>query len=353
MRDGYFIGRHRGQYCAVLYRSGERQGRFTLGTDNKESAQKQIRELNVKRERDRLPQELTVDAIFNLYICDREAEKKAAVYRMKQCRAVLKPHFGDLLAGAIDKKKCTDYIKFRRNIDIGDATIRTELSYLSAALKFAVDTRLIISKPRIWRPPQGRPRAHLGDYHLSREEVERLLQAAQPTPHLHLFIIIALATAGRPLHILQLTWDRVDFQRGTINLDDPGRDRTAKGRALVPMNDDARRVLAEARAVAETNYVIEFNGRPLQRVKGALERAAKRANVRASPYVLRHTSAVWMVEAGVPLDEIAQYLGHSNMDVTRKHYARFSPSHLRGAARTLQVVRGSTGTRVPLIRNTK
>ena len=273
------------------------------------------------------------------------------MYRIKQCRAVIKPHFGSLVANAIDKKTCMHYIKLRRNIDASDATIRTELSYLSAALKFGVDMKLISSRPRIWRPSQGRPRAHLGDYHLNRDEVDRLLEAAEVTPHLRLFIIVALATAGRPLHILQLAWDRVDFLRGTINLDDPSRDRTAKGRALVPMNDEVRRALSEARSIAETKYVIEFNGKPLKRVKGALERAAKRAGVKASPYVLRHTSAVWMAEAGVPLDEISQYLGHTNVEITRKHYARFSPTHLRRAADALQVVRGSTGTRVPKIRN--
>ncbi|HEY5827216.1 MAG TPA: site-specific integrase [Hyphomicrobiaceae bacterium] len=353
MRDGYFIGRHRGLYCASLYVNGKREGRFTLGTDNKESAERQVRELNAKRERDRLPSELTVDAIFDLYVKDREAEQKSALYRIKQCRAVIKPHFGALVASAIEKKTCTNYIKLRRNIGVSDATIRTELSYLSAALKFAVDMKLLSSRPRIWRPSQGRPRAHLNDFHLDRAEVDRLLEAAAATPHLLLFIIMALATAGRPLHILQLTWDRVDFLRGTINLDDPDQDRTAKGRAFVPMNDDARRVLLEARSIAETKYVVEFNGKPLKRVKGALERAAKRAGVKVSPYVLRHTSAVWMAEAGVPLEEIAQYLGHTNVEITRKHYARFSPTHLRRAANTLQVVRGSTGTAVPKIRNAK
>jgi hypothetical protein len=43
-----------------------------------------------------------------------------------------------------------------------------------------------------------------------------------------------------------------------------------------------------------------------------------------------------MAESGVPMEEIAQYLGHSNVNVTRKIYARFSPNHLRAAAAALE-----------------
>jgi len=177
------------------------------------------------------------------------------------------------------------------------------------------------------------------------------LLAAQQTPHLKLFIQVALAAAGRPLHILQLTWDRVDFHRNTINLDDPERDRTAKGRARVAMNDEVREALIEARRHATSRYVIEFEGKPLKRIKGSLERAAKRAGIKVSPYVLRHTAAVWMVEAGVSIEEVGQILGHTNPAITYRVYARFRPGHQQNAVRHLQVVRGSTGPVGPKERN--
>ena len=105
------------------------------------------------------------------------------------------------------------------------------------------------------------------------------------------------------------------------------------------MNDEVRAALLEARRHADpkTRYVISWNGKPLKRVKGAFERAAKRAGLEISPYILRHTAAVWMAEAGVPLEEIAQYMGHTNIEITRKHYARYSPTHLRRAANATQV----------------
>lgn len=353
MQDGYYLREHRGQPCAALYVGGKRESRIALGKVDRETAERLVRQQNAEWLRKQLPADLTVANIFELYIADRKKEGKAATWRMEQCRDVLKPRFGALEPSEIDKDMCWKHIEGRRNIDVSDATIRTELAYLSAALKFAVDTKLIGTKPRIWLPPVVRPRSHVEDYHLTRQQAARLLQEAEDTPHLKLWIILALATAGRPLHILQLTWDRVDFHKASINLDDPGQDRTAKGRARVPMNEDARTALSEAKRRAQCPYVVEFNGKPLKRIKGALARAAERADIAVSPYVLRHTAAVWMAEDEVPLEEIAQYLGHTDVNTTYRVYGRFSPKYLQRAANSLQVVRGSAGTVVPGNRNRK
>jgi hypothetical protein len=42
-----------------------------------------------------------------------------------------------------------------------------------------------------------------------------------------------------------------------------------------------------------------------------------------------------MAEDGVPMEEIAQFLGHSNVSITRRVYARFSPIYLRKAAKSV------------------
>ena len=72
---------------------------------------------------------------------------------MKQCRGLLKPSFGALLPHEITKAHCRSYETARRNIHVGNATIRTELTYLSIALRFAADMKLIAAAPKIWRPP--------------------------------------------------------------------------------------------------------------------------------------------------------------------------------------------------------
>ena len=66
----------------------------------------------------------------------------------------------------------------------------------------------------------------------------------------------------------------------------------------------------------------------MQSVKKGLAHAAKSAGLIVTPHVLRHSAAVHMAEAGVPMDEIAQFLGHSDPSITRAVYARFSPDYL-------------------------
>jgi integrase len=52
--------------------------------------------------------------------------------------------------------------------------------------------------------------------------------------------------------------------------------------------------------------------------------------------MLRHSAAVHMAEAGIPMEEISQYLGHGDVNVTRTVYARFSPTYLKTAAKALE-----------------
>ncbi len=56
-----------------------------------------------------------------------------------------------------------------------------------------------------------------------------------------------------------------------------------------------------------------------------------------TPHDLRRTAGRFMAEAGVPIEEIATYLGHTNPNITRATYAQFSPDYLRKAAGALEL----------------
>jgi integrase len=103
------------------------------------------------------------------------------------------------------------------------------------------------------------------------------------------------------------------------------------------MNAMARKALLNARKVALTDYVIEWGGKRVLSVKKGVAAAARRAEVKCTPHVLRHTAACLMAEAGIRMEEIAQYLGHTNTDTTRRVYARYSPEYLRDAAKALEL----------------
>jgi integrase len=184
----------------------------------------------------------------------------------------------------------------------------------------------------IERPSKPKPKEH----HLTREQARALIDAAE-FPHVRLYTILALGTGARNAALLDLTWDRCDFERELIDLRNPAITTPHKGRAIVPMNRTVKAALLEAKAGTLSGFVIEWAGKKVAAVKRGLRASAKRAGVGpVSPHMLRHSAAVHMAEAGIPMEEIAQFLGHSDVNVTRKVYARFSPDYLKGAARVLE-----------------
>lgn len=329
----FTLQRVNGRFHAVWYDEGGRRHRRSLGTDRLEQARPAFTEFKRAFTLASQGAPAEIADIFAAYLADREEEKKPAAPRIRDAWKRLSPVFGPLLPAQVTAGLCKDYISEREGAGASPGTIHVELGYLRAALRFArVKRGWIAAEPYVPMPRKPEPR----DHHLTRDEARALIAAAS-MPHVKLFIILALATAGRSGALLGLTWSRIDFARRRIHLRDPQRPATLKGRAVTPMNAMAFEALMEAQGAALTPFVIEWGGKGVASVKKAVASAARRAGLSCSPHVLRHTAAVWMAEAGVPMEEIASYLGHSTMDTTRRVYARFSPDYLRAAARALDL----------------
>lgn len=320
------LGRYRGKFCAVRYDETGQRHRHTLGTTDRGEAERLIRRLQHAK-----PTVATVQWIWGEYVIEK-AGRPIATTMGYTGKAIL-PHFGHLDAEAITVDDCRAYTAARREAGRSDGAIHTELGHLRTALVWAGRRRLISSVSYIERPSKPAPK----ERYLTRAEAEALLSATD-THHIRLAIILALGTAARIQALLQLTWDRVDFDAGMIHLKDPGDTGRRKGRATVPMNRSVTAALQHAKAAAMTDFVIEWALQPVKSIRRGLVRAAERAGIEGvSPHVLRHSAAVWMAEAKVPMEEIAQYLGHDDVSTTRKVYARFSPDYLRDAASVLEV----------------
>lgn len=113
--------------------------------------------------------------------------------------------------------------------------------------------------------------------------------------------------------------------------------RPGKERATPPVNETRRAALVAAREAAISDPVVEWAGGRVGSIKKGVAAAAKKAGLEGvSPHVLRHTAAVHMAEAGRPMAEIAQMLGHSDSRTTERIHARSSPGYLCGAASALE-----------------
>ncbi|WP_425310554.1 tyrosine-type recombinase/integrase [Falsirhodobacter halotolerans] len=273
---------------------------------------------------------MTVGQIWEAYQVEVSGRRQEA--KMAQTGKNVLPDFGHLSASQIKVEDCRRYIAKRRAAGRKDATIRTEMGCLRTSLLWAFKSGLIDKTPRIELPQTPPPR----ERYLTKDEVAALIGAAVD-PHVRLAMLLMLTTAGRIGALLELTWNRVDLERRVIKLaaNDIG---PRKGRATVPINDTLIAALQDAQRAALSDHVIEWGGRPVGSIKTGFNAAVKRAGIdHCTPHDLRRTAGRFMAEAGVPIEEIAQYLGHSNPNVTRSTYAKFSPDHLRKAADSLEL----------------
>jgi integrase len=326
------ITRLRGKLALTFERDGKRH-RYTLATDDPSEAYLLAPALYAEVTR---PAGRTVADLWAAYVADSYG--KAVLETMTHTWKALEPRFGKRHGESITKEDCRAHTEQRRKEvwqgrNISDGTIHTELGHLRTVLKWAASNKLIAFAPDIERPTK--PEAK--DRYLTRDEVARILAHAK-TPHLKLAIHLMIATAARVTAILELKWDRVDLSRKLIHLRDPEDPVKRKGRAIIPINSSLLVALREAKKGSMSEYVIEWAGDNVKSLKRGIATAAREAGVAdVSAHVFRHTAAVWLAEAGRPMEEIAQYLGHSNPNITRKVYARYSPDYLRQSADALEI----------------
>lgn len=313
---------YRGKWYEVWYENGKTR-RASLGTTDLKEAQRRqaVADLIVEK-----AQTKTVEWLWQKYV--EENEGKAVLETMEHTWKALRPHFGDLLPEQIKKKICTNYTEARRNSGLSDGSIWTELGHLKTVMNFGAGENWITKAPRIHRPPKPDP----VDRYLTKEEVKRLASCAAK-PHTQFAIILMAGTGVRMEAISELTWDRCDFDRGLITFKKPEDLQRSKGRAVVPMNETVRAALLEAKKRAMTNFVITWANKPVKSLKRSLATASSKAEIeKVTAHLFRHSAAVWMAEAGRPMSEIAQFLGHSNTRTTEKVYARYSPDYLKKTA---------------------
>lgn len=236
----------------------------------------------------------------------------------------IKKFFGHYYPDQINRPLCRAYGHFRQ---VSNTTVKNELSILRCAIRWNnPQTKAIFELPA-----PNAPR----DIRITKDEYKTLLKHAN-SPHIKLFVILAIATAGRVSALLELTWDRVNFEKKQIQLSTG--DHKNKRRALVPMTENLREALEEAYIARTSDYVIEYGSKKINSIRKGFKETAKKAGLdHISPHVLRHSAASWMAEGGIPMAEIAQYLGHTNPSITYKVYARYSPDYLREAASVLDI----------------
>jgi len=296
---------------------------------------------------------MTVGAVLDIY--GREhgphiADPARLVSSLNQ----LGPWWADQLVSSITANTCRRYLRDRqeqhakreaervaRAAEAGKAckpartlqpsTVRRELGTIRAALQYCVLEGYLVSAPPVWLPEKGEARQR----HLERGEIARLIWEARKSHraglHLPLFILIAFYTGARRTAILQLQWQpntvagHVDLERGVIDFLGMRR-QTKKRRTAIPVPPRLLRFLRYARR-RTSQYVIEFEGKPIKDPKKALASAGDRAGLgNVFSHLLKHSGITYLVTQGVPLWHVAEWTGTSE-ETIRRVYGHMAPDH--------------------------
>lgn len=319
----YSLQRYR-KLLAIVWHEDGRRHRHSLGTADRASAEAAARSFWQKRS---IGGEIhTVGEAVKAYLVAKEhiASHKRATVAWKAAE----PFWGKLPVARVDIETAQAYRTKRPHCKA--ITVRNELAVIRAALNWCEKNKLIGKAPFIEMP--SIPASNVG--HLSKAEFRRLLENAQ-APHIKIFLQLAVGTGARTNALLDLTWDRVDFDRNVIILNPQDRVQTSKYRATVPMNAQLRAALLEAKEGAMSDYVVEHGRERVASIKNGFKAAARRAGLAATPHMMRHSAAVWMAMENIPFAQIAQFLGHTDSRITERVYSRFSPSFLANAAEAL------------------
>lgn len=211
------------------------------------------------------------------------------------------------------RESVTRYERERR-----PASVNRELAALSRIFSLAIDNGITDTNPcrKVKKLRENNERRR----YLSSEEQRRLMAALiGRRAHLQPLVLLAVNTGMRRGELLSLTWRNVDFQRGVIHVTNTktGRDRD------VPMNSEVRSILLELQRQAKEEGSVFRNrktGVNLTDVKTAFNGACTDAGVHDFRFHdLRHTAATRLADAGADAFTIAEILGHTTLQMTKRY----------------------------------
>ena len=224
-------------------------------------------------------------------------------------------------------------------------------AHIHKALKYAVKMDLIPNNPadKVERPKKNR---YIADYY-RQDELEQLLEATKDH-YLSLLIQMTVFYGLRRSEVLGLKWDAIDFQRNTITIRHIVSNAVADGKRILiredraktksslrslPLIADLREKLLERKAQQEENkkicgncYNQEYDGYVFVDPMGKLyvpdevsvhfRNLLKQKGLRRIRFHdLRHSCASLLLANGVPMKQIQEWLGHSDMGTTANIYS--------------------------------
>jgi integrase len=257
--------------------------------------------------------------------------------RVETIRYQLIPFFGKRVLEGITPEDIEAFRaqrKLRNGKQPSLQTVNNDHTILKHMLSIAERKNMVLTnvakKVRMPDPKNERDRV------LTQEEWERLVEVG--APHIKPILLVAYQLGMRLGEILNLTWDRIDLERGFIRLG--VRDtKTGKSR-LIPMTPGIQGMFRELSKIKSlvTNQIFLYKGRPVGEIKTAVNTAIKRAGIQDFRFHdLRHCAATNLRRAGVDTITAMKIVGHKS-DKSHRRYNNVNEADLLLAASKLNTL---------------
>lgn len=235
---------------------------------------------------------------------------------------------GDLDLATLSTRHLEALVAELKAREYAPATINRHLAALSAVVSDARDDGLKVGAFRMLRQPEPPGRYRW----LAPEEVQELAAAVGAVRVDWGHLITFLGETGlRPSEALSLEWADVDLERRHVTAWKTKTDRPR----TVPLT---RAALAAVQGQLE-HATGPWHGDCLRSIQRAVQAARWKTSMAGDRsvtlYTLRHSAATRLVEAGVHIRTVSEWLGHSSMRVTQR-YAHVSDTLLEDARDALE-----------------
>jgi len=202
-----------------------------------------------------------------------------------------------------------------------EGTLSRELRGMLAVLRRGVKAQKVALAfmPQFVMPRNPEPRDVCPDAAQMRKLLDYALTSSPseekgPLRRVALFACLAICTGGRARAIEWLTWDRVDLAEGWIDLQRSDKRVTKKRNATVAILDELRPILERAYRERENEWVLRSN----LSVRNDWDRFCVGAlGVKFRRHDMRHALATKMVNDGVSMGGVADFLGNTEAMVRR------------------------------------
>jgi integrase/recombinase XerD len=211
---------------------------------------------------------------------------------------------------------------------LSNASIRAHVRAIRRLFKWAFEEGYLSENPakRLRMPSKDAdPRRGISD-----SDRKAMLNAVKNSPRDYAILMFVWETACRREGVTHLKLDDVNIEEGEAIVREKGKART------VYFHDDTRYALKKYIDIHPGGQDL-FMGRsgPLSvwGIYNVFKIAAKKANVtiRWSPHQWRHARARHWLKNGMPLKQVSQLLGHTDISVTSAHYGALAQKDLKAA----------------------